>query len=55
MTREEYKNKMEGLLNTGTYRMLKKDPTAAQEAKIGRVLRVYVKKNKINEEQYNWK
>ena len=39
MTREEYNNKMEELLNTGTYRILKRDPTAAQETKISHVLR----------------
>ena len=54
MTREEYNSKMEELLSTDTYRMLKKDPTAAQEAKIGRVLRDYVKKNEVNDELYNW-
>ena len=43
MTREEYNNKMEELLRTDTYRILKKDPTAAQEAKISRILREYRK------------
>ena len=30
MTREEYDGKLEGLPNTDTYKVLKKDPTAAQ-------------------------
>ena len=54
MTRKEHKNKMEELLNTGIYRILKRNPTAAQEAKIGYVLRKRVKKNEISKKPYNW-
>ena len=53
MTREEYNSKLEELLNTNTYRRLKKDPTAAQEAKIGRILKDHVKKNEISDGLYN--
>ena len=50
MTREKYNNKLDKLLNTDTYWILKRDPMAAHEAKIGRILREYLKKNKISEE-----
>ena len=53
MTRDEYNSKLEDLLNTDTYRRLKKDPTAAQEARISRILRDHVKSNEINDELYN--
>ena len=53
MAREEYDNKLERLLNTNTYKILKKDPTAAQETKIGRILREYVKKDEISDGLYN--
>ena len=53
MTREEDDSKLEGLLNTDTYKVLKKNPTAAQEARIGHVLREYVKKDEISDGLYN--
>ena len=53
MTREEYDGKLEGLLNTDTYKGLKKDPSAAQEARIGHVLREYVKKDEISDGLYD--
>ena len=34
ITREEYDRKMRGMLNTATYKRLKKDPTATQEGKL---------------------
>ena len=54
MTREEYDNKIEELLTTDIYWILKRDPTAAQEAKIGRILRKYIKMKEISKELYNW-
>ena len=39
MTRDEHNSKLEDLLNTNTYRRLKKDLTAAQEARISHILR----------------
>ena len=54
MNRQEYNNKMEELLKSGTYRIMKRDPLAVQDAKIDRVLREYVKKIETSEELYNW-
>ena len=53
MTREECDGKLNGLLNTDIYKVLKKDPTAAQEARIGRILREYVEKDEISDGLYN--
>lgn len=53
MNKDEYTTKMKDTLDTPTYKELKKDPTAAQEAKIGKVLRELVKKNKMNDALYN--
>ena len=52
MERKEYDEKIEGLLNTNTYKQLKKDPTAAQEAKVGRVLRRFVRRKEISDVLY---
>ena len=38
MKKEENNTKMKDMLATPTYKELKKDPTAAQETRIGRVL-----------------
>ena len=53
MKREEYDMKIEGLLSTSTYRQLKKDPNAAQEARIGRILRSFMRKKEISDTIYN--
>ena len=53
MEREEYDMKIEWLLGTSTYRQLKKDPTATQKARIGRILRSFVRKKEISDTIYN--
>ena len=56
MTREEYNGKLEHatVQYQHLYGILWKDPTTAQEARIGHVLRDYVRKNEIINELYNW-
>lgn len=50
MEREEYDLKIKGLLNTGTYRLLRKDPTATQETSVERTLLGVVRRNEISKQ-----
>ena len=45
MTREECNNNMVEILNMGMYHILKRDPMAAHDAKIGCVVREGIEKN----------
>ena len=44
---------MEDLINSNTHKKLKKDPTAAHEVRISRILRDYVGSDEISDELYN--
>ena len=44
----EREQKIKGLLNTGTYRLLRKDPTATQETSVERTLLGVVRRNEIS-------
>ncbi len=47
MNKEEYHSKLTQLVQSGTYRIVKKDPAKTQEAKIGRVLKNLERKLKF--------
>ena len=49
MRRDDYDTKMRGILDTATYRQLKKDPTATQEGKLSRRLKRMEKDREITE------
>ena len=53
MKKEEYTTKLNGMLATATYKELKKDPTAAQEAKIGKILRGLVRLEEMSDSFYD--
>ena len=47
MNKEEYHSKLTQLIQSGTYRLVKKDPTKIQETKIGRILKNLEREDKI--------
>ena len=51
--RDDYDTKMRGVLDTATYRQLKKDPTATQEGKLSRRLKRMEKDGEITEGLYH--
>ncbi len=53
MTRGDYDSKMRGMLDTTTYRKLKKDPTATQEAKLSRKLKGLEKDGELSGRLYH--
>ena len=53
ITREDYDRKMRVMLNTATYKRLKKDPTATQEGKLSRRLKGLEKDGEITEHLYH--
>ena len=53
ITREDYDRKMRGMLDTATYKRLKKDPTATQEGKLSRRLKGLEKDGEITGHLYH--
>ena len=53
MTRGDYDSKMRGMLDTTTYRRLKKDPTATQEAKLSQRLKGLEKDGELSGRLYH--
>ena len=53
MNKEKYHSKLTQLVQSGTYRLIKRDPTKTQETKIGCVLKNIEKKGKIPTMLYN--
>ena len=53
MTRGDYDSKMRGMLDTTTYRRLKKDPTATQETRLSRRLKGLEKDGELSGQLYH--
>ncbi len=53
MNKEEYHSKLTQLIQSGTYRLVKKDPTKTQETKIGHILKNLEREGKIPTMLYN--
>ena len=53
MERDEYDSKMSELLNSTTYKKLKKDPTSAKENKLSRLLKSLEKSKELPSKLYN--
>ena len=53
ITREDYDRKMRGMLDTATYKRLKKDPTATQEGKLSQRLKGLEKDGEITGQLYH--
>ncbi len=53
MNKEEYYSKLIQLIQSGTYRLVKKDPTKTRETKIGCVLKNVEREGKIPTMLYN--
>ena len=53
MMRDDYDTKMRGILDTATYRQLKKDPTTTLEGKLSRRLKRMEKDGEITEGLYH--
>ncbi len=51
--KDEYRSKLTQLIQSGTYRLVKKDPTKTQETKIGRILKNLEREGKIPTMLYN--
>ncbi len=47
MNKEEYHSKLTQLIQSGTYRLVNKDPTNTQETKIGRIFKNLEREGKI--------
>ena len=53
MNKEEYHSKLTQLIQSGTYRLVKKDPIKTQETNISRILKNLEKEDKIPTMLYN--